>query len=98
MRVGAQRDLELMAEDQVLEREVPARANGSHESIESEPKQFERPSGYQQVIGRNSLTELDRLLPPFTSQSESDATRHPMGHQPDWTDYCPPHNPFNRLS
>ncbi len=31
MRVGAQRDLELMAEDQVLEREIPARANRSDE-------------------------------------------------------------------
>ena len=30
-RVGAQRDLELMAEDQVLKREVPARSNGSDE-------------------------------------------------------------------
>jgi hypothetical protein len=31
MRVGAQRDLELMAEDQVLEREISARSNGSDE-------------------------------------------------------------------
>jgi hypothetical protein len=31
MRVGAQRDLELMAEDQVLQREIPARSNGSGE-------------------------------------------------------------------
>jgi hypothetical protein len=29
MQVGAQRELELLAEDQVLEREIPARANGS---------------------------------------------------------------------
>jgi hypothetical protein len=31
MRVGAQGDLELMAEDQVLQREIPARANRSDE-------------------------------------------------------------------
>jgi hypothetical protein len=31
MRVGAQRDLELMAKDKVLEREIPARANRSDE-------------------------------------------------------------------
>jgi hypothetical protein len=31
MRVGAQRDLELMAEDQVLEGEIPTRSNGSGE-------------------------------------------------------------------
>jgi len=45
MRVGAQRDLELMAEDQVLEREVLARANDSNDSMETEPKKFEHPSG-----------------------------------------------------
>ncbi len=31
MRIGAQGDLELMAEDQVLEREIPTRSNGSDE-------------------------------------------------------------------
>jgi len=31
MRIGAQRDLELMAEDQVLEPEITARATGSDE-------------------------------------------------------------------
>ncbi len=31
MRVGAQGDLEVMAEDQVLEREIPARSNGRNE-------------------------------------------------------------------
>jgi hypothetical protein len=31
MRMGAQRDLELMAEDQVLEREIPARSHGRAE-------------------------------------------------------------------
>jgi hypothetical protein len=45
MRVGAQRDLELMVEDQVLEREIPPRSNGSKERMEGKPKQFEHPSG-----------------------------------------------------
>ncbi len=45
MRVGAQSDLELMAEDQVLEREIPARANGSNQRLTIEPKQFEHSSG-----------------------------------------------------
>jgi hypothetical protein len=31
MRIGSQRDLELMAEDQVLEREIPARSVGRAE-------------------------------------------------------------------
>ncbi len=34
MRIGAQRDLELMAEDQVLEREIPTRSNRSDERTE----------------------------------------------------------------
>jgi hypothetical protein len=34
-----------MAKDQVLEGEVPVRANYSNESAESEPKQFEHPLG-----------------------------------------------------
>ena len=45
MRGGAQRDLELMAEDQVLEREIPPRSNGSKERMEGKPKKFEHPSG-----------------------------------------------------
>jgi hypothetical protein len=31
MRVAAQRDLELMAEDQALERQIPARSKGSNQ-------------------------------------------------------------------
>ncbi len=34
MRIGSQRDLELMAEDQVLEREVPTRSNRSDEGTQ----------------------------------------------------------------
>ena len=45
VRVGAQCDLELMAEDQVLEREIPPRSNGSKERMEGKPKKFEHPSG-----------------------------------------------------
>ena len=40
MRLGAQRDLELIAEDQVLEREIPPRSNGSKERMQGKPKQF----------------------------------------------------------
>ncbi len=36
--VGAQRDLELMAEDQVLEREIPTRSNGSNEGAKNQGK------------------------------------------------------------
>jgi hypothetical protein len=36
MRIGAQRDLELMAEDQVLEREIPTRSNRSEEGTQYE--------------------------------------------------------------
>ena len=45
VRVGAQRDLELMPKDQVLEREIPPRANGRNERMKGKPKQFEHPSG-----------------------------------------------------
>ncbi len=38
MRVGAQRDLELMAEDQVLEREIPTRSNRSDEGPQHKEK------------------------------------------------------------
>ncbi len=34
MRIGSQRDLELMAEDQVLEREIPTRSNRSDEGTQ----------------------------------------------------------------
>jgi len=34
MQVGAQRDLELMPENQVLEREIPPRSNGSKERVD----------------------------------------------------------------
>ncbi len=44
MRVGAQRDLELMAEDQVLEREIATRSNGSDERPQHKEKQFGHPS------------------------------------------------------
>jgi hypothetical protein len=42
---GAQRDLNLMPEHQVLEREIPPRSNGSNERMEGKPEQFEQPSG-----------------------------------------------------
>lgn len=35
MRVGAQGDLELMPEEQVLEREVAARSNGSNDGMKN---------------------------------------------------------------
>jgi hypothetical protein len=38
MRVGAQRHLKLVAEDQVLEREIPARSNGSDERTQHKEK------------------------------------------------------------
>ena len=44
MRVGAQGDLELMAEDQVLEREIPARSNGSGEGTKHNEELFGHPS------------------------------------------------------
>ncbi len=52
VRVGAQRDLKLMPEDQVLEGEITASANRSDESAESEPNQFKHPSGWQQPAWR----------------------------------------------
>jgi hypothetical protein len=45
MRVRAQGDLELMAEDQVLEREIPARANGSDERTKHKVEEFGHPPG-----------------------------------------------------
>ncbi len=44
LRVGAQRDLELMPQDEVLERHIPARPNGSSEGAESQEEQLEHPS------------------------------------------------------
>jgi hypothetical protein len=44
MRVGAQRDLEMMAEDQVFEREIPARSNGSGERTQHKEEQSGHPS------------------------------------------------------
>jgi hypothetical protein len=41
MWVGAQRDLELVAEDQVFEREMAAGSNGSHDSPDNEQQEFE---------------------------------------------------------
>ncbi len=45
MRVGPQCDRELVAEDQVFEREIPARSDGSNDGTESEERQLEHPSG-----------------------------------------------------
>jgi hypothetical protein len=45
MRVGAQGDLELMAEDQILEREIPARSNGSDERTKRKEEEFGHPPG-----------------------------------------------------
>jgi hypothetical protein len=44
MRVGAQGDLKLMAEDQVLKREISARSNDSDERPQHEEQEFEHPS------------------------------------------------------
>jgi hypothetical protein len=38
-------DLQLMAEDQVLEREIPARANGGDECTKHQEEEFEHPPG-----------------------------------------------------
>jgi hypothetical protein len=64
MRVGTQRDLELMAEDQVLEREIPARSNGSNEGASTSKSN----SGIRQDSNSSDRrpVELDRLVPPFT--------------------------------
>ncbi len=45
MRVGAQRDLELVAEGEVLESDIPARSGGSNEGAKNQEKKFEHPSG-----------------------------------------------------
>ncbi len=45
MRVGAQRDLELMPEDQVLEREIPPRSNGGDERPKHKEEEFGHPPG-----------------------------------------------------
>ncbi len=45
MRVGAQGDLELMPEDQVLEREIPARSNGTDERTKGKEEEFGHPPG-----------------------------------------------------
>jgi hypothetical protein len=44
MRIGSQRDLELMAEDEILEREFPTRSNRSDEHTQHKEEQFEHPS------------------------------------------------------
>ncbi len=44
MRVGAQCDLELTAEDQVLEHDISARSNGSKDCTENEEQEFEHSS------------------------------------------------------
>jgi hypothetical protein len=45
MRVGAQGDLQLMPEDEVLEREIPAGANGSDERTKRQEEEFGHPPG-----------------------------------------------------
>ncbi len=44
MRVGAQRDLKLMPENKVLEREIPAQPNSGNGGTEKEEQDFEHPS------------------------------------------------------
>ena len=44
MRVGAQRDLDLVAESEVLESDIPARSDGSNEGAKNQKKKFEHPS------------------------------------------------------
>ena len=44
MRIGSQRDLELMAEDQVLEGEIPTRSNRSNERPQHKEEEFGHPS------------------------------------------------------
>ena len=43
-RVGAQRDLELMAEDQVLKCDIPTRPSGSKQGAKKEEQQLDHPS------------------------------------------------------
>ncbi len=45
MPAGAQRDLELMAEDQVLEREIAARSNDGDERTKHKQEEFRHPPG-----------------------------------------------------
>ncbi len=64
-RVGAQRDLELMAEGQVLERDIPARSNGAARvrRTRSSSSSIRQDSN---LPLRAELHELDRLLPLFS--------------------------------
>ena len=43
-RVGAQRDLELVAEDQVLKGDIPTRPSGSKQGAKKKEKQLDHPS------------------------------------------------------
>jgi len=45
MRVGAQRHLELMAKDQVLEREIAACSDGNDERTKHKDEKFGHPPG-----------------------------------------------------
>jgi len=44
LRVGAQRDLELMAQDQILEYDIPTRPGGSEQGPKKKEKQLDHPS------------------------------------------------------
>ncbi len=61
-RVGPQRYPELMAEDQVLERKVPARANRSPEGMKSQQKQLEHPPGWHPPSTRIAFSRPSTLL------------------------------------
>ncbi len=61
-RVGPQRYPDLMAEDQVLERKVPARANRSPEGMKSQPKQLEHPPGWHPPSTRIASSRPSTLL------------------------------------
>ena len=64
-RVGPQRYPDLMAEDQVLERKVPGRANRSPEGMKSQPKQLEHPPGWHPPSTRIASSRRFNLACPL---------------------------------